>query len=468
MLAVAAPLILGAYEPSRLDPMTLRARLSLLVTLALLLGLLLSGTLAYVLFVRQQRVQLSELLLRDLERVQLLVRQGPAAIGTQLVQDSSVFSLQFVGPEGQVVLGGGEAFPVAERPIRVDRGGRVYLAASTAWVLLGGQEAGTLRLALDVTEDFVNDRQELLRSLLVSGAVIAFVATVLNLLVLNRSLAPLARLAAAARRVNPASPAPIPYRGPHDEVAYVAQALNRALRGIRKRQQAERASLAEIAHELAAPLTLVSGHLESLAASHPDDPRLEAARGAAKELLYTSKDLLTLSRGELERPLDLQVLEFSAVVRRIAREYPGVALGAPQPAEVAGSPERLAQLVRNLVRNAVQAAGADGVTLAVTARADEVVLSVADRGPGVPESELPHLFERFYTRRKQGGVGVGLSVAQQIAVQHGGRIAVASKVGEGTTFTVTLPSLGAQLEVSEDAAADAGLGSASEPLVAGG
>ncbi|ADI13823.1 sensor histidine kinase [Truepera radiovictrix] len=433
--------------------MTLRARLSLLVTLALLLGLFLSGTLAYVLFVQQQQAQLSELLLRDLERVQLLVGQGFSAVGARLVEDRGAFTLQFVGPENQVVLGGGEALPAADWPVTVVRDERIYLAASTPWIL-GAQEAGTIRLALDIT-DAVASRRNLLRSLLVSGAVIALVATVLNLALLNRALAPLARLAAAARRVDPASPAPIPYRGPHDEVANVAQALNRALRGIRKRQQAERASLAEIAHELAAPLTLVAGHLESLVAAHPQDPQLEAARGAAKELLYTSKDLLTLSRGELERPLDLQVLDLSAVVRRIAREYPGVALGALPAAEVAGSPERLAQLTRNLVRNAVQAAGAEGVTLELTAGADEVVLTVADRGPGVPPEELPHLFERFYTRRKQGGVGVGLSVAQQIVQQHGGRIAVASEVGVGTTFTVSLPSLGAQLEGGDDPTEDA-------------
>ena len=432
--------------------MTLRARLSLLVSFALLAGLVLFGTLAYASFWRQQRVQLDELLLRDLARVQTLVQAGPQAIGAQLTS-SSGFSLQFVSASGVVAIPlGAEALPESARPQLLERDGKTLLYASTPWLVPQSEKpVGTLRLALDVTGD-LRERQTLLRSLLVSGAVIALAVTIINLVLLQRALAPLGRLAAQARQVNPAAPALIRYKGPHDEVAYVAQALNRALRGIRKRQQAERASLAEIAHELAAPLTLVAGHLESLRALHPGDARLGAAQGAANELLYTSKDLLTLARGELERPLDLAVLDLAGVAGRVAAEYPGVQVGTLAHAEIAGSPERLSQLVRNLVRNAVQAAGAEQVSVSVSLSGAEVCLSVSDRGPGVPPDELPHLFERFYTRRKQGGTGLGLSVAQQIARQHGGQISVASAVGEGTHFTVSLPGLGAQLGDEDEVA----------------
>lgn len=430
--------------------MTLRARLSLIVTCALLVGLGLFGTLAYASFVRQQVVQLNELLLRDLTRVQTLMQAGPQAIGTNLTSSQGDFVLQLVDKTGKVV-GSGDALPSGAQPQLVRRGARTLLSASAPWRLSFDNEpgrfieAGTLRLGLDITADLAQ-RRALRQSLLVSGGVIAFAVAAVNLVLLGQALAPLARLAAQARRINPASPSSIQHKGPHDEVAYVAQALNRSLRGIRKRQQAERASLAEIAHELAAPLTLVAGHLESLRLLHPDDKQLGAAQAAANELLYTSKDLLTLARGELERSLDLQVLDLGGVAERIALEYPGVRFTAAGPAEVAGSPERLAQLVRNLVRNAVQAAGAEQVTVAVRASDAEVCLSVEDRGPGVPVNELEYLFERFYTKRKQGGTGVGLSVAQQIARRHGGDISVTSTVGVGTCFTVSLPSLGAQLE----------------------
>ena len=431
--------------------MTLRARLSLIVTCALLVGLGLFGTLAYASFVRQQVVQLNELLLRDLRRVETLMQAGPEAIGVDFTSPEGDFVLQLVDQTGRVV-DGGEPFPPGTQPQLVTRGERTLLSASAPWRLPVTNrpgtfiEAGTLRLGLNVTADLAQ-RRALRQSLLVSGGVIAVAVAAVNLVLLGRALAPLARLAAQARRINPASPSVVQHKGPHDEVAYVAQALNRSLRGIRKRQQAERASLAEIAHELAAPLTLVAGHLESLRLLHPDDKQLGAAQAAANELLYTSKDLLTLARGELERSMDLQVLDLGNVAERIAAEYPGVRFTASGPAELAGSPERLAQLVRNLVRNAVQAAGAEKVTLAVKTNEPkgEICLSVEDRGPGVPENELEHLFERFYTKRKQGGTGVGLSVAQQIARQHGGDISVTSTVGVGTCFTLNLPSLGAQL-----------------------
>ena len=94
------------------------------------------------------------------------------------------------------------------------------------------------------------------------------------------------------------------------------------------------------------------------------------------------------------------------------------------------SPERLAQLVRNLVRNAVQAAGAEKVTLTLREVGGAVYLDVEDRGPGVPEGELEHLFRRFYTKRKQGGTGVGLSVAQQIARDLLARHRARVRVGE--------------------------------------
>lgn len=428
--------------------MTLQARLSLIVTLALLSGLLLFGALTYASFLRQQRLQLNELLLRDLSRVQTLVQEG--AIGSQLTSSGGDFVLQFVTGFGQTVIGqqGVELFPDVEQPTIISRGRRVLLVASVPW-LLSDTRAGTIRLGLDVTADFA-ERQDLLRGLLISGAVIALATTIVTLVLVQRSLKPLARLAEGARQLNPAEPLPIRYQGPRDEVASVAQALNRALRSIHKRQQAERASLAEIAHELAAPLTLVAGHLESVRSAHPGDTRLEVAQGAANELLYTSKDLLTLARGELERALDLQVLDLVLVARQIAREYPGVRLGLLEPSEIAGSHERLSQLVRNLVRNAVQAAGAEGVALEVRVNPGEVLLSVQDNGVGVPEDELPFLFERFYTQRKQGGTGVGLTVAQQIARQHGGLITVTSVVGEGTSFTLTLPSLGAQMEDEDE------------------
>ncbi|MDF1522701.1 MAG: HAMP domain-containing sensor histidine kinase, partial [Trueperaceae bacterium] len=215
---------------------------------------------------------------------------------------------------------------------------------------------------------------------------------------------------------------------------------------IRARQQAERDGLAEVAHELAAPLTVVAGQLRQLASERAGDPRVRAARDAADELLHTSQDLLTLARGELERAPEVSRVDLADVARSVVDAYPGVAwLDGDGDARVFAQADRLRQVVRNLVRNAVQAAGAERVRVRVAGGRDEVRLSVADDGPGIPPDVLAHVFERFVSGRP-GGVGVGLAVAKRIVDAFDGRIEVRSVAGQGTAFEVVLPGWAAQVE----------------------
>jgi signal transduction histidine kinase len=313
--------------------------------------------------------------------------------------------------------------------------------------LPSGNEWGTIRLALDI-QPFIDARRLLLNSLLLSGFVIALAVTLFSLMILRRTMRPLQVLAKEAVEIDPANPRLTSYVGPEDEVATLARALDRTLEAIRERQQAERDALAEIAHELAAPLSVVSGQLNSLAGDKTSDVRFLAARDAANELLYSSQDLLTLARGELDFKFELSALDLLQVAERVANEYPGVkVLGSS--VEVLASYERMVQVVRNLVRNAVQASGSpDKVTVRLEASGSQTLLHVQDRGPGLSDDVKAHLFERYYSR-KQGGTGVGLVVARNIIEQHEGTIEVSSTLGEGSCFTVRLPSLEAQLEDSD-------------------
>jgi two-component system, OmpR family, sensor kinase len=428
--------------------MTLRLRLSLLVTLLSLFAMLLFGTLAYVLFVRQQYRQLESLLLRDLERAQNSFISP--AVGSRLsLSEAGSFRQQFVDKSGKVNIPPDAAtvLPLELTPSVVRFDDTSFLVGSAPWKLSSGLELGTIRVALDIS-DALSVRRNLLQSLLLSGLVITASALGVGLWLLRRSLKPLGNLALEARKVNPAKPEMAIYQGPDDEVAEVAKALNTALDGIRKRQEDERASLAEIAHELAAPLTLVAGHLESLSHDVKDD-KLEAAKDAANELLYTSQDLLTLARGELEQPLTYTIVKLQDIITKMARAYPGIRTEVKsESTEVAGNTERLTQLVRNLVRNAVQVSKIpEDVCVRLEAQEDKLLLTVRDKGMGIKNKDLPHIFDRFYS--KKGGVGVGLSIAQRIAGQHGGDIRVESVVGEGSMFTVTLPSLVSQLDEEE-------------------
>ena len=117
-----------------------------------------------------------------------------------------------------------------------------------------------------------------------------------------------------------------------------------------------------------------------------------------------------------------------------------------EPIMLEGDRARIEQVVINVISNSVRYTPEYG-SITVSARGgDEVSVSVADTGIGIPEADVPHLFDRFYRvdkgrSRAQGGTGLGLSIAKEIVDRHNGRIDVKSKLGEGTTVTVTLPAV---------------------------
>lgn len=431
----------------------LSRRLGLLVAAVLLAALSAFGLLADRLFEQAQRAQLDDLLQRELQRVQELVTTSQLG-ASFLREEGRNLTLQFVDQEGVVQLppGEGAALPLHEEPTLLEAPPR--LVSSVPWRLPSGRRVGTIRASLEV-ESFVAAQRDLNRSLVVSGVVIALVTGLLVLGVVQRALAPLRRLARHAARMDPARPEltePLMTAGRHDEVADLATALQRALDAVRARQQAERDALAEVAHELAAPLTLVAGRLRALEARHGADPSLTAARAAADELLYTSQDLLTLARGELERGVELHALDLASLARGVGEEIGDVPVRTASKVEVLGDAGRLRQLVRNLLRNAVQVSGGvDGVDLCVTREGDEAVLTVADRGPGLPAGAEDRVFQRHVSGRS-GGTGLGLSVAREIAERHDATLRGASRPGGGAVFTLRMAALEAQWVDSSDGA----------------
>src|SRR5690606_548236 len=258
-------------------------------------------------------------------------------------------------------------------------------------------------------------RRSLLRVLAASAVVMTLVAAAAALLLARSMLSPLASVARQAREVDPALPGEVDYAGPpNDEIGDLVAALNGSLGAIRQRQEAERDFLLEVAHELAAPLTLVNYQLQNLRRDHPDDPRVRAAAEGTMELLRTSQDLLVLARGELERPFEPRVVDLRVIVGRVADEYPGVQVVSDGAIEVAGDPERLMQVVRNLVRNAITAVGrADGVAVTLRRDADTAVLEVRDQGPGMSEETVKRIFDRGFSRASSAGAGGGTSRSEE-------------------------------------------------------
>jgi two-component system, OmpR family, sensor histidine kinase SenX3 len=226
----------------------------------------------------------------------------------------------------------------------------------------------------------------------------------------------------------------------------------------RRIEELRRNFVVNASHELKTPVTSIQTLAEALAVTVVDDPArtatlvgqlgLEAQRLA--RLLHDLLDLRRLEeRGPLERvPVDLAErarLVLADQVPRAEEADVTLALEAPDHAMVAGVAGDLEVIVKNLVGNAIQYNRPGGsVTVTIEARDGQQVLTVTDTGIGIPRQDLQRVFERFYRvdaarSRETGGTGLGLSIVRHAVERHGGSIRVDSLLGEGTTFTVTLP-----------------------------
>ena len=362
-------------------------------------------------------------------------------------------------PPGAVRLALGaatEGFLVADDSVAVWRNlASFQTTRGLGWALLleqPGEDA--FALARDTTADTV-----------IVG-ILCLVGAVLLGAVLAAHLArPLSRLtthveAFGAGRT-PASPLPLSAPGEigvlarHVETMQLRIAERERLRSqvARSAQLASVGALAAgVAHEVNNPMTTILGYASLLAEDlGPDDPRkpqLELVVDEARRVQTIVRTLLDHARAE-QHAGALVPVDLAAVARRSVRLVEPTArqrrieLILEHPAElptVPGHPQRLLQVVTNLLQNGLQAMN-EGGTLTVAARFEsgEVVLSVADTGPGIAPEHLPRLFEPFFTTKGPGvGTGLGLAISHQIVVEHGGRIEVQSEPGVGSTFHVRL------------------------------
>ncbi|WP_243030628.1 sensor histidine kinase [Thermus altitudinis] len=248
---------------------------------------------------------------------------------------------------------------------------------------------------------------------------------------------PLEEAAREIARRNPERLDPVPLNLPKDEFGRMVEAVNGLLFALKEAKEKERAFLAEASHELRTPLTVLLGHLDRLGRNPQDPEALRTARATAERMRRLVEDLLSLARGEAEWALNPHIVDLQALAEEAAREY-GVAFQG-EALEVLGDPDRLLQMLRNLIANGVRAAGREGVRVRLRREGEDALLEVEDHGPGIPEELLPRLFERF-ARGPGGGTGLGLAIAQAIAKAHGGEITVESQPGR-TLFRVRLPLL---------------------------
>lgn len=334
-------------------------------------------------------------------------------------------------------------------------------------VVEGGRTVAVLRVARsEQGVETALDRLLLLMGLAVPLTLALAVAG--GLFLASRALGPIDRITRAAARIGaedlsrrlalPASP---------DEVGRLAGTFDRMLERLEEAFARQRRFTADASHELRTPLALLAGRAE-VALDRPRAPEeyreaLAGVRDDAARMARLLGELLTLARADrgqdalAREPVALAdlVADTVAALEPLAAERAvALAAGPLAPCVVAGDQTRLTQLLINLVDNALKYTPAGGrVTVGLAREGDAATLTVADTGIGIAPEHLPHLFERFYRvdaarSRAEGGSGLGLAIADWIARAHGGRIAVTSRVGVGTTFSVSLPL--APLEARDD------------------
>ena len=254
----------------------------------------------------------------------------------------------------------------------------------------------------------------------------------------------------------------LPVANSDDELARLAETLNDMLARLEQSFTGLRRFTADASHELKTPLTVLRADIERAMAAGPrsaDGPvALEEALQETARMADLVESLLTLARSDEGRfDLHREPVQLELLVRDVAEtaQILGEASGlkvvvAPVEAvTVMGDPLRLRQLFLNLVTNAVKYTGKGGrVELSLVRRGDAAEFAVADTGMGIAGADLPYVFDRFWRAdrarsraHERSGVGLGLSISQWIAHAHGGSITVASRLGRGSTFTVTLPAL---------------------------
>jgi two-component system, OmpR family, sensor histidine kinase MtrB len=508
---------------ARLD---LRARVVLFTSAVVVGALLLLGAALHALLAKSLYTQQSDEAVQQVQRLTLhastVALGGTAGLTSNETQKRLGEELTR-GPGGQpsfkaVVLRGTDTTFESDRGYRmehvpqalVDRvQGRSELAyvyerspAGPGRVLIVGAPIQTEQGVEEAYFFYPLDFQEktlarLTRFLLIVGAGLLAAVVVLAAISIGRVLRPIQRARDVAEEITAGNlAARIPQATSHDDFGRLAESFNRMTDNLAQKigelehvGSLQARFVSDVSHELRTPLATVRMAADYIHAARtglpPDAQRaavlLERELERFENLL---EDLLEISRfdaGVIN--LDPVEVDLGALLDEVVDALDPIAHGrkvevglevdrGQGPPLVAADPRRLDRVFSNLVKNAIEHTAEGSVRIWVGRRGADVVATVADDGEGIPAEDLPHIFERFYRAdvhraRTLGGTGLGLAIALENVNLHRGSISVRSEVGEGSTFTVTLPAIEPKAEPTgeEAAAAEPAPEPAAEPEV---
>ncbi len=436
----------------------IRRRLFLLLLRAYIIVVLLTVVLLLVLFglfVGSNQSLLSPVV--ELYRIYYLGRGSWEGVETVLNSPGISF-LQFELTETILLDEAGR--------VRVDRGrvdtplvGQVYVSEANereVTLEVAGVPVGTVVTRPDLLSGPLRFSARLLGPVAVLSFFPAVLTVLIGLLLTRRVVTPLADVIAAAQSVTAGDlTARVQARGP-DDLRGLGDSFNRMAGALERSDRERRNLLADVAHELRTPLSIMRGRLEGIVdgvypmAEAQIAPVLESTY--LLERLVDDLRLLTLAESRQlhfdRRPTDLGELarQAAAVFEAEAAEK-AIALrveAEPGLPTVNADPQRVTQVIGNLVSNALRYAPEGGqITLRVQPAPESVALAVIDNGPGVPETDLPRIFDRFWRgersrARAAGGAGLGLAIARQLIEAQGGAISASAAPGGGLQITFSL------------------------------
>ena len=242
-----------------------------------------------------------------------------------------------------------------------------------------------------------------------------------------------------------------------DELGQLAESFNQMSTDLARSVELRRKMTADIAHDLRTPLSVILGYTEALNDGKlaPDHEMYEVMHTEAQHLNHLIEDLKVLSLADAgELSLNLQTVQPGRLISRAAEahrvqvEKKGIDLQVeiqPGLSEIKVDVERMAQVLGNLMSNALRFTRSGGqIVLAAEMQDGEVLLSTADNGEGIAPEDLPYIFERSFrgdkARQESGESGLGLAIARSLVELQHGRIQVASEKGQGTKFTIHMPA----------------------------
>ena len=318
-------------------------------------------------------------------------------------------------------------------------------------LFLAGNEIGRLevRFLKPQKESVFIERSN--NFLLFSLVALGGLALVLSVLISKRLTRPIKRLTSAAAAISEVDlKARVPVIG-KDELCKLSESFNTMAHALETQEALRKKLLSNVAHELRTPLGAMRGELEGmmdglipsdkeqLQSLHEETGRLRKMLDGMEDLAQAQASVLTLRKQPvLLKPYLDNIIDRAG--RTVREKNIQLRLECSDELIAYADPDRLSQIVINLLDNAIKAVKNEGtVTIRAIARGREVVVEVQDTGAGIKPEDLPFIFERFY-RVSEGGLGLGLAIVKELVEAHGGRIEAKSEYGKGSVFSFSLPS----------------------------